>query len=41
MDPEYEKRLLRQQNGQLSPYGVVSFSYNLSTRSIFVAYLIV
>ena len=24
MDPEYEKRLLRQQNGQVSPYNSVS-----------------
>ena len=24
MDPEYEKRLLRQHNGQMSPFGSVS-----------------
>jgi hypothetical protein len=28
MDPEYEKRLLRQHNGQLSPYGSVCFIDN-------------
>ena len=26
MDPEYEKRLLRQQNGQVSPYNSVSMN---------------
>lgn len=27
MDPEYEKRLLRQHNGQMSPFGSVSVNF--------------